>query len=331
MSLLWKPQTERTIIKFIDKPSPAIAGWGRGFARDLFPPDNTSPKKDSIKGTSLFAFLDCNRTISASMTVEAAAVLPLLIFFFLNLISAIEMIRLHGNLELALWETGRRMGVYGYAYDQVLSVQEEREEGKTPIWAEGLSGLVLNNIYARHEVIHYVGREYLDYSPLTYGSDGLNFLESRFMEDDCIDIRVTYQVSAWSPVPGFPSFRMANRYYGRAWTGYEIPVNEDSKSEDYVWVAVNGKVYHETYECSYLNKMIRTVSIAQIPLMRNNNGEIYTQCWLCREEPGSFEVYLTQDGSRYHNRFDCSSLKRTIFTVLRMDAITKYRPCSRCG
>lgn len=331
MSLLWK--TIKGIIPKYDndKPSPADTGRNGGFARDLLLSKRIPRQRDSIKGISLFTLFNYSKTVPASMTVEAAAILPLLLFFFLNLTSAIEMIRLHGNLELAVWETGRRMAVYGYAYDQMITPPEKEEESDSVSWLDGLSGLVLNNIYARNEVINYTGIEYLDHSPLTYGADGLNFLESRFMENDCIDIRVTYQVSPWFTVPGFPSFRMANRFYGRSWTGYDVNLNEGNGTEDFVWVTETGKVYHESPECSYLKRNIRTVSLTQIPLLRNEAGELYTRCWLCGEGPGTTEVYITQDGNRYHSRFDCSSLKRTVYTILRIEAVKKYRPCSRCG
>lgn len=54
----------------------------------------------SVKMSSLFASLP--REVKAGMTVEAAAVLPLFLFFFMSIGSYIEMIRLHGNLQLAL-------------------------------------------------------------------------------------------------------------------------------------------------------------------------------------------------------------------------------------
>ena len=50
-----------------------------------------------IKGISLFTFFF--KPLHAGMTIEASIVLPLFLFFFLNLGCAIEMIRLHGNLQ----------------------------------------------------------------------------------------------------------------------------------------------------------------------------------------------------------------------------------------
>ena len=51
--------------------------------------------------------------VKASMTVETALVLPLFCFFMIHMGSAIEMMRLHGNLEVALWDAGRQVGIYG--------------------------------------------------------------------------------------------------------------------------------------------------------------------------------------------------------------------------
>ena len=53
------------------------------------------------------------RFIKGSMTVEAAVVLPLFLFFFISLSSSVEMIRLHGNISLALMETGNKISYYG--------------------------------------------------------------------------------------------------------------------------------------------------------------------------------------------------------------------------
>lgn len=51
--------------------------------------------------------------IRGSMTVEATVVLPLFLFFFINLSASIEMIRLHSNMSLALWNIGNDFSIYG--------------------------------------------------------------------------------------------------------------------------------------------------------------------------------------------------------------------------
>ena len=56
--------------------------------------------------------------VNGSMTVETAVVLPLFLIFFINLSGAVEMIRLHSNLELALWNTGNDMSFYGALFTE---------------------------------------------------------------------------------------------------------------------------------------------------------------------------------------------------------------------
>ena len=60
------------------------------------------------------------------MTIEAAVVLPCFLFFFINLSSSLEMIRLHGNLEYALHNAGNEVCLYGS-----LLTDEMRNLGKT--------------------------------------------------------------------------------------------------------------------------------------------------------------------------------------------------------
>lgn len=335
MSSLWNLSVTRKP-KIYKKPSPAYQSdqfVKKSLARDSDFQKNIK-KYDSIKGISLLIcaiFKRCN--IKGSMTVEAAAVLPLLLFFFINLTSAIEMIRLHGNLELALWETGRRIAMYEYAIENIgssLQIGEHKQDSSSIL--ASLPGTILTSAYARNEVIRYSGETYLNNSPLTYGAEGLNFLESVFRrEEDRIDLVVTYQVSAWAEIPGFSAFRMTNRYYGKAWTGYRIPGSENSIEEDFVYVTEFGNVYHETQECSYIKRTIRGVSRGEVLLICNDRGKAYTLCWLCRDAIQGSKVFITPDGIRYHYSEKCSGLKRTVQKVQREEAAKKYRPCSRCA
>lgn len=265
--------------------------------------------------------------LRGSMTVEAAFVLPLFLFFFLNLFSALEMLRLHGNLQAAVWETGRQMAVYGYVYDQAA----EGEAGGT---LQDMGVSLLSEFAARNSVIRYLGEAYLEESPLSGGKNGLIFLESSFLrENDCVDIKVTYEVSPWVKWIGFRPFRMGNRYYGRAWTGYEVGEGsaDTAVQEDIVYVTEHGSVYHETLECTYLKRTISELPPEQVESRRNASGERYRRCELCGGQEGEGKVYITEDGNRYHMSRNCGALKRTIRTLPRSDAQKRYAPCSKCG
>lgn len=306
----------------------------------------------SIEKVSLPAFLKVR--IPAGMTVEAAICLPLFLFFFVNLGSAMEMMRLHGNLQIALWDLGNQMCVYGYAAENFgglnklnepdgldecdgLEVAEERDADKRDWWHE-LGDIALTYTFVKNKLTDYLGETYLETSPLRYGQRGLQFWESDVVraEDDIaagdtLDIVMTYQVSVPLEAPFVRPFRMINRYYGRLWTGYDLTgASNDSNAQDVVYVTENGEVYHEDRNCTHLKLSIREVSMDEAEAARNKSGGCYTECSKCRKKVFRGTVWIGLEGDYYHYDRECPGLKRTIYTIPRRQA-AQYRPCSRCA
>ena len=259
------------------KPSPTNHKQSPDSARD--PEISWSDRKRSsclfryIERVSLsvsqnLAGLVFKKQIGAGMTVEACLLLPLFLFFFVNMGCAIEMIRLHGNLQFSLWQLGSRMSLYGY----VVHSGEEPEEGnQEPGWWGDMAGMLLASTYIKARLIDLTGREYLDHSPLRKGAEGLELWESDiFGEEDEIDIVVTYTVSPWNSLAGFFSFRMANRYSAHIWNGYGLPLEEESVRV--VYVTENASVYHEDRNCSYLQLSIRQIPWAEADRWKNSSG-----------------------------------------------------------
>lgn len=301
--------------------------------------------------------------VRAGMTVEAAVVLPLFLFFFLNLGSAMEMIRLHGNLQLALWNTGNQLCVYGHAAQQVRdggngAKDAADESSKAPEAAseatrrnllDELGDIALTYSYVKGQVVSYVGDAYLQESPLHGGAGGLQFWESDIGADDIradkidtggidtpkdvVNLVLTYEVSPWSSIPAVRPFRMMNRYYGRMWTGYDLLQGEtDGESADVVYVTDNRSVYHESKDCTHLLLSIHAVPLSEAKLARNQYGRRYTMCSKCRSQKQGNLVYICSEGDYYHYSIDCSGLKRTIHTITRRQALSEgLPPCSRCG
>ena len=201
-----------------------------------------------------------------SMTVEAAIVLPLVFFFLLNLSCAIELIRLHGNLQLALWNTGSRLAVYGHA----------REDAELAPFFSAL--------YIRGQVLDYTGQHYLEQSPLAGGTDGFLFWKNEVgTTKDEIDIVMVYPAAPWIEVAGYEPFWMANRYFGHIWNGYEIPVDagREDTSAEMVYVTEYGQVYHMDRSCTHLQLSIRTVGTGEVDGLRNQWGKKYASCKMC--------------------------------------------------
>lgn len=343
MSPLWKNEIVKKQKTIHKRPSPKHS-HRQNFAQSLltvqaryFP----KPLKmfDSIKGISLF--ISKGHRADAGMTVEASVVLPLFIFFFLNLSSAIEMIRLHGNLQLALWEVGNCITIYGgmTALEEAGVVEKGQKEltgarnaktqetnsGEDSWWKE-LAGVVGAYTYVKAQISDYLGEDYLESSPLKNGVNSLQFLESNVYEsEDCFEVVVTYSVSPISKITGFIPFRMANRYYGHLWNGYEIP-----EGEMFVYIAENGRVYHTNRECTHLQLSVKKVDWREACDSRNGQGEKYIACEKCVDSVLTEEVYITEEGKCYHGISSCAGLKRTIICV-PISEVEKWSLCLRCG
>lgn len=258
-----------------------------------------------IKGTSLLPLRNYN--VKASMTVEASMVLPLFLFFVLNLLSAIEMIRLHSNVSLALWNVGREMAVYGS-----FAETESKTLKIGLVLAEGAT--------VKHKITKMLGQTYLDTSTLKGGDSSLYCMVLPNEEDpDILDIRVVSRVAARFPLPAFREFSLVNTFYSHYFRGYETPPKEAGET---YYVTPEGAVYHMRQTCSYLYIPVEK-------LLRNDEriGQ-YRACIKCRSSGGMPWVFVTKEGECFHTKIDCSAIKRTIIAVTD---VSGYRPCSRCA
>lgn len=252
------------------------------------------------------------RKCGGSMTVEAAVALPMLILFILHLASCLEMLRLHGRLEYALWQTGRELAVYGAAEI-----------------TDDFPDLAVSYLYVKGRLEQILDREYLDNAPLAHGRQGLNYLSSQYLEEEqCINIVLTYQVRPRITCFPFPYFRMVSRYYGRAWTGYDVGGEE--RRITYVYVTPDGEVWHSRGDCSYLKPNVSETQRETVWALRNASGERYHPCSRCQDLPMGDTVYLTREGNRYHAVRGCPALLRRVRAVEWQENMP-YRPCSRCA
>ncbi len=333
MSLLWWSRRNKQLLTKLKRPSPKKTEPTQFLSQS----SQKVNLYEAIKGITMSASF--SRTKNASMTVEAAVVLPLFLLFFLNLSSAMEMIRLHGNVELALWNVGNRLSVYGSVLQGETKIQEAAGDEKVKdqsLWKQ-LAGIGFSYTMIKHFMVDFLGEEYLNTSPIVGGADGLQFLESKlFTDDDHFEIVVAYGVKPPFQLNGVYPMGMVNHYYGHVWNGYEIP-REQEQARDLVYVTEHGSVYHENPACTHLSLTIREVTYEQAYTEKNESGEKYQLCEICKKGKHSKDplgrtdsVWITTDGNRIHLDRGCSGLKRTVYAIER-SRVGKYRPCSRCG
>lgn len=281
----------------------------------------------SLKRASLITarriFWTFSRHRRGSMTLEAAFVLPFFLFAVINILYAVNIIGTQSRLNAALHQTGNKMAFAGYVYVRTVG----------SVLPDSLAGVAMTGIYARGQILEYTGREYLEHSCVAGGAAGLSLLGSRVMEkDDVIDLRVTYRVKPLVSIMGFDGFTMSQRYYGRAWTGYDVTQNVSAAGgeDPMVYITQTGTVYHTDRNCRYLNPSVESVPRETVGSRRNESGGRYYPCERCDGSSGTGQVYLTGQGSSYHSRISCSGLKRTIYTVPLSEVGARGR-CSKCG
>lgn len=328
MSLLWIQQKTLTIKQ---NPSPNQNILRTKHAHACLSENKKSTNnifiKQSIKGTLPGIFV--SKTNKGSMTVEAAVLLPLILFFFLNLMSFVEMLRLHGKVEMGLWDIGNDLCKYSYVFQNEEKI--EKSSDKKESWWREISDVALSYSYVKTRLVKRLGESYLEACPLTYGIDGLQFLGSDLVENpDIIEMVITYQFSPISELVIFPSFLTENHYYAHAWTGYCIPGTEKKEKQKVYYITDYGEVYHTSTKCTHLDLSVQEVSFVEAIAAKNYYGKKYKKCGTCGKRGLFGNVWITDMGDCYHYVSDCPGLKRTIFTITKKEA-EKYRPCSRCG
>lgn len=260
-----------------------------------------------------------------SMTVEAAIVLPFFMLVLLSVLSFMEIIRLQNGITMGLREAGMPMSVYGYAYERMKESSDVDLSGIVP-------NMVLSYGYAGKKVEDFLGKEYLERAPLPYGAGSLQYYRSSIMEkDDRIDLVALYAAELDFNVIHLPKLRLCSRYYGRAWTGYDLEGSaKEHPSEINVYVTPKGSVYHMSRYCTHLQLTILSCPAAQVGEKRNEGGSKYRPCALCGSSLQTGKVYITTDGDCYHSSIRCPGLKRTI-EVIPLSKVGGRSRCSRCG
>ncbi|MBQ3796409.1 MAG: hypothetical protein II842_09040 [Butyrivibrio sp.] len=265
--------------------------------------------------------------LSGAMTLEASIALPLFIFFFLNIMSAISIIQIQSDMEAVLHQTGSEL--MQLAFD-INTGKEVVLGGGTD--EAGLAEAGALSLYASKSVRNSL-EDRLKNSMVMDGAEDLNFLSSKIMQgDDIIDIVVDYKVHPVVKLVGFTGFGVESRFYGHAWTGYDISggLQTDLTEEEMVYVTEHGTVFHRDVNCTHLKSSARSVAFSGLSGERNADRGRYYPCEYCGNNISGGNVFVTTYGNRYHGRIDCPGLKRKIYTIPISEAGGRG-PCSSCG
>jgi hypothetical protein len=240
----------------------------------------------------------------ASMTLEAAVVIPAIAGFLAVLLMFFRVLEVETEIYTALSCAGRKTAAITTAAD------------------DDAAELVLAEVYFREALAEYDAVS--DY--VRGGIYGVSLLSSDF-SGDYVCMKANYQVVfpvGFFRINGISVFQESK---SRKWTGSTGSADD---TDEWVYITETGTVYHSTRECSYLDLSIQNVSYGQIESLRNKNQHKYYACELCGEDvPVTQMVYITEYGTTYHTNLECSGLKRTIYQV-RKSEVKSMGGCSKC-
>jgi hypothetical protein len=283
------------------------------------------------------------KRVPASLTLEAAVVLPLYLFFFLALLSVMEMFQFSMTMDQALGRISKQIALYASAdclleKPQAASAQQEQTAqdaanggSAAAEKVEGVAATVLADLYVEQTLQERVPQEYR--RQMGVQGDIALWRSNVLLKDDLVDLVATYEIEPRCNVFGIPKQLLVNRARTHAWTGYRIggAAEETKEEEQMVYVTETGTVYHLSRSCTHLDLAIRAVSPDQLSSSRNKSGGCYQVCEKCGlgcASQGTY--YITNEGDRYHSSLSCSGLKRTVYEI-PISQVGDRRPCSRCG
>lgn len=243
---------------------------------------------------------------NASVTVEAALIIPLFLFAVISLIYMLEIQAIKTSIK------GATQCAAKMAAQDAVKLQS------------------VNSVKFKQDLAEAAGADRLNRSIIAGGSKGIDCSRT-YMSVLTGEINVVVEYSIKLPFPGFThltaKFREKMRIKG--WTGYSKR-NGHSGDEQIVYITAKGRVYHENYQCTHLQLSVRFVPYSELSGIRNEDGGRYGKCEKCVHGEPFAGVYITNTGGKYHNSLGCSGLKRTVHAV-KKSQVGMRGGCSRCS
>ena len=159
---------------------------------------------------------------------------------------------------------------------------------------------------------------------------GINVLESKINENGLNDLKATY-ICNFNLMGRKIPVLIGNRCYFRAWTGESL-TEKTTTNRRTVYITRTGTVYHIDKNCTYIQRMIKEVPFSQIQNHRNRSGAKYYRCKSCirGNVSGIQNVYITENGNRYHASRNCNQLEHSAIGV-DISEVGNRTKCRKCG
>lgn len=291
------------------------------------------------------------REARASLTVEAALVIPLCfwvmyglmyLFLLLNTQFVVYQSMLYASDKLYAMGTPAaytaNSGLISKAFDEL---EEDLPKEAVELISEGVMNYLIGQIskvYIKELVTDYYEDNDIELECVEDGYEGLDCRESRaYAGDGTILINVSYEFEFPGQLFFLPDKEINQSlymygFYGTGWDKVTIFEEDGEPAGSYVYITKNGEVYHSDRECTYISISLSQVRTAGLSALRNASGGKYYACEYCARGEEGLNSYITEHGDRYHSDEDCSRINREAEAILKEEAEERgLRACSKCG
>lgn len=282
---------------------------------------------------------------NASLTVEAALVLPVFVFAITIFLYFFQFVYLQQSIQSALYQTAGYFSKNAYLYEQIYDTYTDgkNEEVAELFDALGLEESISSSLY-KAKFKGYIEQNTLNMSLILGGMEGISIqAQSDYFEEDEVDLCVYYTCKI--PVLFFSvdTFDCVQRVRAKNWTGQEAvclytetapqsQTQEEQTLETVVYVTATGTKYHTHSDCTHLKLSVHSSTYGKVGYQRNKNNESYSSCDLCARNTqltANSIVYITDEGNCYHTSAQCSGIKRTVSTI-SITEVEGRTCCKRC-
>lgn len=255
----------------------------------------------------------------ASLTVEAALVLPFFVLAFLSVIYLINIMALYTTLQIQLEETARKLNSSAYIYSDL----------ETPLPDSNIiSSEIIRSLFMSQDI-----KKLCHISHIKNGYNGISFYHSKIEKGDTADIVITYYIS----IPFLSELNLhipiAQRCHFKLFTGNH-DMRYNASENPIVYMTAYGRVYHTNKYCSYLIKYAQILDKDSISEYETKSHQKFSLCNACEKTfsaQNTSVIYISKTGSVYHYSRDCYYLTSHIYECYFKDIQEHYPICTRCS
>lgn len=257
----------------------------------------------------------CTSALPASMTVEAALVLPLTLFFFLALLQPVTWLDRQRKIQTVMERIGDEISQYG-----ILAESVEDGDNELPAFCTDAAAA----LWIRDRAGQYADYVMVKKSDV-YGENGeIEFAAEYQREIPFFELffgkqteTVVVKRRSWIGIPG--KLKGDGSYQD----------GDRSEQAEMVYVGAGMERYHLFRDCHYISNEYTTVTRSEAESGRIP-GEKRKPCAICGGMGDGLEtVYITAAGEHYHYDKNCRSMMSYVQEVPKSEA-EHLGLCSYC-